>query len=111
MKRETQEELKMYRLSPLAAPDDPNWQNASYQGEVVVAARSSGDARIVASQAELDFLEIDAKPAEGVTTDMASAFRSEKLYTVVEEGPAPEGTERGVLAGVVGVDNIVSTQR
>lgn len=58
-----QEELKLYRLVPLAAFDDPNWQNATYQGEVVVAARSSGDARVVASEAELDFREIDAKPA------------------------------------------------
>jgi hypothetical protein len=41
---------------------------------------------------------------------MASAFRSEKLYTVVEEGPAPDGTQRGVLRGEVSVDNIISTQ-
>ncbi|AFL54016.1 hypothetical protein ABIE78_006355 [Sinorhizobium fredii] len=105
-----QEELKIYRLSPLAGPSDPNWQNAKYQGEVVVVARSSGDARIVASEAELDFREIDAKPAEGVTTDMASAFRSEKLYTVIEEGPAPPGSNRGVIAGQVTVDNIISTE-
>ncbi|WEX77503.1 hypothetical protein PYH37_002304 [Sinorhizobium numidicum] len=106
-----QEELKIYRLSPLAAPDDPNWQNATYQGEVTVVARSPGDARIVASQAELDFLEIDAKPAEGVTTDMASAFRNEKLYTVTEEGPAPAGAKREVIGGTVRVDNIISTQK
>ncbi|PDT41160.1 MULTISPECIES: hypothetical protein [Sinorhizobium] len=105
-----QEELKIYRLTPLADPGDPNWQNARYQGEVVVAARSAGDARIVASEAELDFREIDAKPAEGVTTDMASAFRNEKLYTVIEEGPAPPGWERGLIAGQVTVDNIISTQ-
>ncbi|PDT51747.1 MULTISPECIES: hypothetical protein [Sinorhizobium] len=105
-----QEELKIYRLTPLADPGDPNWQNARYQGEVVVAARSAGDARIVASEAELDFREIDAKPAEGVTTDMASAFRNEKLYTVIEEGPAPRGWERGLIAGHVTVDNIISTQ-
>ncbi len=105
-----QEELKIYRLSPLAAPDDPNWQNATFQGEVLVAARSSGDARVVAAEAELDFLEIDAKPAEGVTTKMASAFRSDKLYSVIEEGPAPAGLKRGVIGGTVSVDNIISTQ-
>lgn len=105
-----QEELRIYRLSPLAALDDPNWQNATYQGEVIVAARSSGDARIVAAEAELDFLEIDAKPAEGVTTEMASAFRSDTLYSVIEEGPAPVGLKRGVVGGTVRVDNIVSTQ-
>ncbi|WP_209600911.1 hypothetical protein [Sinorhizobium kostiense] len=105
-----QEVLKVYRLTPLAEPDDPNWQNASYQGEVMVIARSSGDARVVASEAELDFMEIDAKPAEGVTTEMASAFRSDKLYSVIEEGPAPTGAERGVIGGSVSVDNIISTQ-
>ncbi len=106
-----QEQLRIYRLTPLAEPHDPNWQNAQYQGEVVVVARSSGDARIVASEAELDFREIDAKPAEGVTTDMASAFRNEKLYTVIDEGPAPPGSARGLIEGTVGVDNIISTQR
>ncbi|WP_026616610.1 hypothetical protein [Ensifer aridi] len=105
-----QEELKIFRLAPLAEPNDPNWQNASYQGEVTVVARSSGDARLVASEAELDFREIDAKPAEGVTTDMASAFRNEKLYTVIEEGPAPPGSKRGVIGGTVRIDNIISTQ-
>ncbi|MCA1367313.1 hypothetical protein I6F15_07860 [Bradyrhizobium sp. BRP14] len=105
-----QEELKIFRLAPLAEPNDPNWQNASYQGKVTVVARSSGDARLVASEAELDFREIDAKPAEGVTTDMASAFRNEKLYTVIEEGPAPAGSKRGVIGGTVRIDNIISTQ-
>ncbi|OHV81868.1 hypothetical protein [Ensifer sp. LCM 4579] len=105
-----QEELRIYRLSPLAAPDDPNWQNAKYQGEIVVVARSSGDARVVAAEAELDFLEIDAKPAEGVTTDMASAFRSDKLLSVTEEGPAPAELKRGVIGGTVSVGNIISTQ-
>lgn len=42
---------------------------------------------------------------------MASAFRSDKLYSVIEEGPAPAGTQRGVIAGEVRVDNIISTQR
>ncbi|MCA1490303.1 hypothetical protein I6F11_05140 [Ensifer sp. NBAIM29] len=105
-----QEDLKVYRLSPLAAPDDPNWQNVTYQGEVLVAARSSGDARVVAAEAELDFLEVDAKPAEGVTTDMASAFRNDKLYNVIEEGPAPAEVQRGVIGGTVRVDDIISTQ-
>jgi len=105
-----QEQLKIYRLLPIAEPDDPNWQNAQYQGVLLVAARSSGDARIVASEAELDFLEIDAKPAEGVTTDMASAFRSEKLYTVIEEAAHTDITDRGVVSGVVRTDNIISAQ-
>jgi hypothetical protein len=107
-----QEVLKVYRLVPIAAADDPNWQNSPSQGEVVVRARTPGDARLVASQAELDFTDIDASPAEGNSTEMASTFRNEKLYTVIEEGSgrfSPEGP-RGIVAGKVKVDNIISTQ-
>ncbi|MGO7565561.1 hypothetical protein ACC754_42075, partial [Rhizobium johnstonii] len=43
-----------------------------------------GDARIVAAALELDFMEVDAAPAEDVTTFNASAFRDDKLYTVIE---------------------------
>ena len=107
-----QEELKIYRLVPIASPDDPQWQNSPSQGEVVVRARTTGDARIVASEAELDFTDIDALPAEGNSTDMASAFRSEKLYTVIldESGRFSAEGQRAVLDGLVRVDNIISTQ-
>ncbi|MFB9949461.1 hypothetical protein ACFFP0_11415 [Rhizobium puerariae] len=106
------EKLKIYRLVPLAAPDDPNWQNAPPHGEVVVRARTAGDARLVASDAELDFTEIDASPAEGNSTDMASAFRNEKLYTVIEDesGRYEADGRRGVVGGRVRTDNIISTQ-
>lgn len=102
--------LKLYRLVPAAAPDDPNWDLAPSHGEVVVAALTSGDARVVAAEAELDFLEIDGSPAEDKSTKMASAFRNEKLYTVIEEAPSTDITERGVVRGQVRVDNIISTQ-
>jgi hypothetical protein len=107
-----QEVLKIYRLVPIAAPDDPNWQNSPSQGEIVVRARTAGDARLVASNAELDFTEIDASPAEGNSTQMASPFRSEKLYTVIEDESGRFSVEgpRGVVAGKVKVDNIVPTQ-
>lgn len=107
-----QEKLKIYRLVPIAAPDDPNWQNSSPHGEVVVRARTAGDARLVASAAELDFTEIDASPSEGNSTEMASAFRSEKLYTVIEDGSGRYDADgpRGVVAGQVRIDNLISTQ-
>lgn len=107
-----QEEMKIYRLVPTAAPDDPNWQNSPSQGEITVRARSTGDARVVASGAELDFTEVDALPAEGNSTEMASAFRNEKLYTVIldESGRFPVEGPRMVVDGQVRVDNIVPTQ-
>ncbi|MFN7103474.1 MAG: hypothetical protein ACK4N1_12735 [Pseudorhizobium sp.] len=107
-----QDEFRIYRLLPTAPPDDPRWENRLPQGEVIVRARSSGDARIVANEAELDFSDVDALPAEGTSTDMASPFRNEKLYTVVldDSGQYPNAGERGVLTGTVRVDTIVSTQ-
>ncbi|MDT4849002.1 hypothetical protein FQZ97_831110 [compost metagenome] len=90
------ETLNVYRLVPIAAKSDPRWQSALNQGEVVVAARTSGDARIVASACELDYMEVDAAPAEGVSTSDASAFRDEKLYTVIEVEHAKAGLVRGL---------------
>ena len=107
---ETGEPLNVYRLIPVAAPGDPRWKNAYWQGEVVVAARTPGDARVVAAGRELDFMEIDAAPAEDVTTSSASAFRSEKLYTVIEIERGRTDLSRGVLSGNVSVGNIKPTQ-
>ncbi len=106
------EQLKLYRLIPIAAATDPNWDLAPNQGEVVVRARSSGDARVVAAEAELDFMEIDALPGDGNSTTSSSAFRSEKLYTVVDEaaGTYPLEGPREVVAGTVRVDNIRPTE-
>lgn len=97
------ETLKIYRLVPQVRDDDPNWQNSHNHGEIVVRALTSGDARLVAIEAEGDFLERDAKPAEGVSTTNGSAFRSEKLYTVVLEENSPFSTEgpRGVVSGTI----------
>jgi hypothetical protein len=106
------EELKIYRLVPNAPPDDPQWMDRPPEGEVIVRARTTGDARLLASEAELDFTEIDALPAEGNSTTMASAFRSEKLYTVIEDFTGrftPDGP-RGVVVGNVRVDTILPVQ-
>ncbi|PZM14919.1 hypothetical protein [Rhizobium tubonense] len=104
------ETLNIYRLVPIAAANDPRWDNSPTQGEVVVAARTSGDARIVASAKELDFMEVDAAPADDVTTRNASAFRSEKLYTVIEVDRGRRDVQRGVLAGDISVDTIKPVQ-
>lgn len=102
--------LRIYRLIPTAANDDPNWLDATTHDELVVCAVSAGDARIVAADRELDFLEIDAAPAYDVTTVNASMYRNEKLYSVVDDGPAIAGIERGIIDGIVRVDNIKPSQ-
>ncbi|CCM78341.1 hypothetical protein [Rhizobium mesoamericanum] len=104
------EMLNIYRLEPLAAPQDPRWGNATNHGIIVVAARTAGDARIVASSRELDFMEVDAAPAEDVTTSNASAFRDDKLYSVVEIDRGRRDVKRGVLQGTVSVNTILPVQ-
>lgn len=104
------EPLNIYRLEPTASPDDPRWQGFQPNGSVTVAARTSGDARIVASGREVDFMEIDSAPAEDVTTANASAFRDEKLYTVIEIEHGRKDLSRGVIEGVVRVDAIKPLQ-
>lgn len=101
-----QELLNVYRLEPIAKPDDPRWANAPGHGIVVVAARTPGDARIVAAARELDFMEVDAAPAEDVTTANASAFRDDKLYTVIEIDRNRRDLKRGILDGTVSIDTI-----
>lgn len=78
------EQLALYRLVPTARPDDPNWDRAPNRGEVVVRARSSGDARVVGAQAETE----EGRAGIFTTEVKASAFLDEKLYTVRDE---PEG--------------------
>lgn len=100
------EVLNVYRLEPVAPPDDARWDLAPSLRIVIVAARTAGDARIVAAGAELDFQKVDALPAEDVSTRNASAFRDEKAYTVTELGHG----RKGVLEGEVPVDTIRPTQ-
>lgn len=73
------------------------------QGEVVVRAVSPGDARLVTAEAEGDFPDLAAKPAEGVSTTQGSAFLNEKLYTVIlDEDACHAGLgDRGVIGGSV----------
>jgi hypothetical protein len=104
------EPLGIYRLEPIAAPDDPRWANSPGHGIVVVAARTTGDARIVAASRELDFMEVDAAPADDVTTVNASAFRDDKLYTVIQIDRGRTDLKRGVLEGEISVDTIRPVQ-
>lgn len=95
-----EEGLGLYRLKPVAQPDDPSWDISPNHGEVVVRARSAADARLVAAEAELDAPDLNEKPSHGTSTDFASSFRNERLYTVVEEpddAGAAEPAPRGVV--------------
>ncbi|NTJ43930.1 hypothetical protein G6L28_15120 [Agrobacterium larrymoorei] len=102
--------LNIYRLIPVAREDDPRRDKSPLWQEVIVAARTTGDARIVAAGAEVDFTDVDALPAEDVSTTFASMFRDEKAYTVVEVEHGRTGLRRGVISGSIPPDTIKSTQ-
>lgn len=71
----------IYRLTPIARPEDLNWDRAANHGDVVVRARSSGDARVVASEGEARAMGKD--PTLATTQLLASAFRDSHLYAVL----------------------------
>jgi hypothetical protein len=72
--------LAIYRLLPIARPDDSNWDRTTDQGEVLVRARSTGDARVVAADGEARAAGKD--PALETTQILASAFHDSHLYAV-----------------------------
>lgn len=91
------ETLGVYELLPIAAFNDPNWDIAPWRGKMLVAARTTGDARVVAAAFEGNFMKVAPMPGESVATMGASAFRNEKLYTVVEIDRDRRDLDRGVI--------------
>lgn len=105
-----EEILNIYRLVPTISSSDSRVHGQYLPDDVVVAARTTGDARIVAAGRELDFLEIDAAPSEDVTTRNASIFRDEKIYSVIEIEHGRAGLRRGVLSGDIPMNTVKPTQ-
>jgi hypothetical protein len=91
------ETLGVYELVPIAAFNDPNWDIAPSRGKVLVAARTTGDARVVAAAFEGNYMKVPSTPGERVATMGASAFRNEKLYTVIEIDRDRRDLDRGVM--------------
>ena len=104
------EALNVYRLVPVAPANDARWNGQPPMGEIIVAARTPGDARIVAAGAELDFMQTQAVPAEDVTTRNASLFRDEKAYTVIAVELGRHDLQRGVLEGYIAAADIKPVQ-
>jgi hypothetical protein len=90
-------QMSIYRLVPIVGPDDPNFDLARYQGEVIVRALSSGDARVVAAAGEAS---ASGRDPNLFTTELrASALLEPHLYSVrlVEDSQFPTDGERQVL--------------
>jgi hypothetical protein len=89
---------RIYRLIPGAPADDHNGRRAAHQGELVVRARSSGEARAIAARAEAQAAGVRL-PSTGQV--LASAFADPVLYftRLDDRGAFPDEGPVGVLAG------------
>ena len=94
--------MAIFRLYPLAEPHASNWDIAHNHGELVVRAKTSGDARLVAAEVEAELAHRHDEN-DDIYSIRASAFTNEKLYGVqqiIDSGIDPEG-ERGLVAGTI----------
>ena len=62
------ETLGIYKLVPIAALNDHNWDIAPSRGNMIVAALTTGDARVVAAAFEVNFMKSNFTPGESVAT-------------------------------------------
>lgn len=91
--------MTIYRLIPAVPPDNAAWDNSLCQGEVVVRASSTGEARAMAALEEAS--RIMSGLPRSTTQVVASAFRDPNLYTVVvdDTGAYPPQGPVQVLSG------------
>jgi hypothetical protein len=91
--------MSVYRLVPIARSDDPNWDRAINQGEIVVRATSSGEARAIAALEEAR-AAVSHIP-KSTTQVTASALRDPLLYGVIDDasGEFPASGPIKVLRG------------
>ncbi|WP_404404662.1 hypothetical protein [Pelagibacterium halotolerans] len=97
--------MNIYRLYPVAGPAASNWDLAANRGEIIVRAKTTGDARLVAAEAEARSAGDGRHENDDVYSVRASAFTDEKMYGVqrIETPQFPEDGDRAVLAGDVTV--------
>lgn len=89
----------LWTLVPAARPDDPTWLGHVPWREVVVAASTPAEARLLAAELEHD---PSAPPVGNESLGFRSAFQDEKLYWVRGSGQSDTETAPGVVRGVRG---------
>ena len=76
--------MPLWRLLPVADPDDSRWLDHPVWREVLVRAPSAAFARQAAGALERD---LEAAPAGNECPSFKSAFEDEKLYQVIRLTP------------------------
>lgn len=93
-------DFKVYLLIPVASPDDPGWELSPFRGEVLVRARSTGEARATAARVEADILAHGYARFDRDFVRKASAFANGTLYGVVqtrEDVPSEHSNEAKII--------------
>lgn len=84
--------MPIWRLTPIAPPDDPRWLDHQIWESVLVRAPTSGMALLLASELERD---PDRPPVGNETPSFQSAFEDPKLYVARRVDEPFVGVSRG----------------
>lgn len=89
------EQLNLWRLSPVAQPNDPSWQGRRIWSELQIVAGAAGQALLLA--ARFDFEQAGIRtPDSQDQQQLRSGFEDERLYRLDRlDAPAPEGSSAG----------------
>lgn len=92
--------MPLWKITPVAAADDPRWQDRKIWSQVIVRAQTAAMARVLASELERD----PTLPQVGnESLDFQSAFQDEKLYWVTQLSPE----EAAALGGDAGEQGVI----
>ncbi|WP_373085498.1 hypothetical protein [Sneathiella sp.] len=72
--------MSIWKLSPIAHPDDPHWKEYKYKEPLLVEAKEAGAARLRATRWYKEQFQGD--PSKKIQQFYRSAFDDEKLYEV-----------------------------
>lgn len=78
--------MSLWRLTPIASPDDARWQDREVWSEVIVEAPTAALARRYAADWEL---ASGTPPIGNESPSPRSGFEDEKLYWVRRVSPGP----------------------
>lgn len=92
--------MPLWRIEPVARPDDPRWQGRRIWREVIVRARNAAFARVIAAELERD---PRYPPTGNESLSFTSGFDDEKLYWVSQLDDA----EAAAYGGDSGPDGVV----
>jgi hypothetical protein len=92
--------MPLWKLWPVAHPDDSRWQDHAIWKEVIVRADNAALARQLAARLEWD---PDEPPSGNESLPFQSAFQDEKLYWVTQLSPE----EAAALGGDAGEQGVI----